>query len=104
MTEDQTDTPERKCLQAIATRHLIQADYNGAELRLAPHLLFMRHGEPYIGAFNPGKAWRSDDERRLGYFKLAGLHNLMVIDQPFEPLETADTAPPRAEDQLVFAI
>ena len=98
------DSPERTCLEAIATRKLIRADYNGAELRLAPHLLFMRHGEPFIGAFNPGKAWRSEEERRLGYFKLAGLHNLALTDEGFEPLDGADTSPPREDNELLFAI
>ncbi|WP_088308093.1 hypothetical protein [Novosphingobium sp. B 225] len=98
------DSPERTCLEAIATRKLIRADYNGAELKLAPHLLFDRHGDLYLGAFNPAKARRSDAEPALGYFKLAGLHNLALTDDAFEPLEGVDLTVPRESDTLVFAV
>lgn len=103
-SEPLADTAERKCLEAIARRMLIRADYNGTELRLAPHQLFDRHGELYIGAFNPAKAWRSEEERRLGYFKLKGLRALELTDEPFEPLEQADSTLPRDEDRLIFAV
>mgnify|MGYP000390801960 CR=1 FL=1 len=98
------DSPQRTCLEAIATRKLIRADYNGAELRLAPHLLFQRHGELFIGAFNPAKNRRSDAEPALGYFKLAGLHNLALTDESFEPLDGVDLNVPREGDELVFAV
>lgn len=103
-SEPLPETAERKCLEAIARRLLLRADYNGTELRLAPHQLFDRHGELYIGAFNPAKAWRSEEERRLGYFKLKGLRALELTEEGFEPLEQADPALPRAEDRLLFAI
>lgn len=98
------DTDERKFLEAIARRILIRADYNGARLVLAPHQLFERHDELYVGALNTGKAWRSDDERRLGYFKLKGLGNVELTEDAFEPLELEDSSLPRPEDRLLFAV
>lgn len=95
---------ERKFLEAIARRVLIRADYNSTQLVLAPHQLFERHDELYIGALNTGKAWRSDDERRLGYFKLKGLSNVALTEDAFEPLELDDPALPRETDRLLFAI
>ncbi|PKB14672.1 hypothetical protein B0I00_2270 [Novosphingobium kunmingense] len=99
-----TETDERKFLEAIARRILIRASYNGTELVLAPHHLFERHDELYVGALNTGKAWRSDDERRLGYFKLKGLTEVALTDDSFEPLELEDSSLPRPEDRLLFAV
>ncbi len=98
------DTDERKFLEAIARRVLIRAEYNGAQLVLAPHQLFERHDELYVGALNTGKAWRSDDERRLGYFKLKGLRTVGLTEDPFEPLALEDADLPRPEDRLLFAV
>lgn len=106
MQQEQTisESSERKCLEAIARRLLIRADYNGMQYTLAPHQLLERHGELYLGAFNPGKAWRSEEERRLGYFKLKGLTNLELTEEPFEPLEGAAAILPREDDKLVFSV
>ncbi|WP_296677103.1 hypothetical protein [Novosphingobium sp.] len=98
------DTDERKFLEAIARRVLIRADYNGAQMLLAPHQLFERHDELYVGALNMGKAWRSDDERRLGFFKLKGLGNVSLTEDGFEPLDLEAAALPRPEDRLLFAV
>lgn len=102
--DNHSNTDERKFLEAIARRVLIRAEYNGTELRLAPHQLFERHDELYVGALNTGKAWRSEEERRLGYFKLKGLTKVALDDDSFEPLELEDSALPRPEDRLLFAV
>lgn len=103
-TQNPAETDERKFLEAIARRILIRADYNGTQLVLAPHQLFERHDELYVGALNTGKAWRSEDERRLGYFKLKGLSNVAITDAAFEPLALDDSGLPRPEDRLLFAV
>lgn len=101
----QDDAPtERLLLEAIARRLLVTASYNGATMQLAPHRLFSRHGELYVSAFNPNKNWRSDEERRLGHFKLAGLGEVTLCDDGFEPLPDLDPALPREDDELVFAV
>lgn len=100
----QTEPPERKVIEAIARRLLLRADYNGAEVLLAPHQLFERHGDLYLSALNTGKTWCSDDERRLGVFKLAGLGGVAVVETPFEPLDGVGEALPRDSDTLVFAV
>lgn len=102
--QDLPDTDERKCLEAIARRLLIRAQYNGTQILLAPHQLFKRHDELFIGALNTGKAWRSEDERRLGYFKLKGLSGLELTEDAFEPLPDAGTALPRETDTLLFSV
>lgn len=93
----------RAIIEAIATRRLIRASYNDADLLLAPHHLFERHGELFVGAYNPAKARRSDEAPKLGYFMLKGLSGIGVTDESFEPLDDA-SALPRETDTLVFAI
>lgn len=97
-------TAEKTVIEAIATQRLISARYNGAEMALAPHLLFARHGDLFISALNPAKNWRSDEEPRLGHFKLAGLSEITLRDEEFTPLPSFDGSAPRDDDQSLFAV
>jgi hypothetical protein len=90
--------------EAISRKRLVEALYNGATIRLAPHLLFERRGDLFVSALNLGKTWRSDEEPRLGQFKLAGLGNAALLDDEFEPLEGFKPATPRGDDVLVLAV
>ena len=82
---------------------LLTAHYNGLALTLAPHVLFARRGDLFVSALNLAKTWRSADERRLGYFKLAGLADVEVTGEPFEPLPNS-AALPRTDDELLLAV
>lgn len=97
-------TTERKLIEAIALKRLVVAQYNGAEMLLAPHRLFSRHDELFVSAFNPRKNWRSDEDRRLGHFKLDGLSGVALTEEAFEPLPNFDGSLPRETDQEVFAV
>lgn len=100
--------PERdvqlRLMEAIARKRLVHAQYNGALIRLAPHLLFERRGDLFVSALNMDKDWRKGEEPRLGQFKLAGLHAPKLGDERFDPLPGFDQAPPRAEDVVLFSI
>lgn len=96
--------PRLALMEAITRRIVVEARYNGAVIRLAPHFLFERHGELFVSALNLSKAWRSDDERRLGQFKLAGLAETRVMEDAFEPLPSFSPEPPRADDTLILSI
>lgn len=91
-------------LEAISRRMLVEAQYNGATIRLAPHLMFERHGDLFVAALNLGKTWRSDEEPRLGQFKLAGLNGARLIEEEFEPLPGYEAKQPRETDTLVLSI
>ncbi len=90
-------------MEAIARRRLVEARYNGAVMELAPHLIYERHGELFVSALNTLKPWRSEEERRLGQFKLAGLSDTKVLETAFEPLPDFDGVPPRPDDVVVLA-
>lgn len=101
--EDTLDSARLKIIEGTARRLLLTARYNGQVLSLAPHALFARHGDLFLRALNLSKNWRSDEDRRLGDFKVAGLGAVQVTEQPFEVLASADPLLSRPEDQLLFA-
>lgn len=96
--------PRLKLLEAIAHKKIVAASYNGATIRLAPHLLFQRHGDLFLSALNLSKNWRSEAEKQLGQFKLAGLATLELIDENFTPLSSYEAQPPRPDDVLVLGV
>lgn len=91
-------------MEAVARRRKVTATYNGEQIELAPHQLFERHGDLFVSALNLSKNWRSEDERRLGQFKLAGLSGAAVMDEEFEPLPSYQPGEPREGDTIVLAI
>ena len=93
-----------KLMEAVARKRAVAARYNGAMIKLAPHLIFERHGDLFTSALNMSKDWRADDERRLGQFKLAGLSATELLDETFDPLPSYDGAPPRSDDVLILTI
>lgn len=93
-----------KLIEAIARQQIVVTWYNGKQVRLAPHLLFERHGDLFIAALNLSKAWRDEEERRLGQFKLAGRGAAELVDETFDPLPSFQPEAPRADDRLLMAI
>ena len=92
-------------MEAIARSVLLTARYNGQGLTLAPHALFARRGDLFVSALNLTKNWRSPEERRLGYFKLAGLADVELTQEPFEALPNfAADALGQANDEMLLAV
>lgn len=93
-----------KMMEAIARRRIVTTRYNGAVMTLAPHQLFERHGALFVSALNLDKNWRSDEEKRLGQFKLDGLGETEVKDEEFAPLPSFQPAAPSDKDTLLLAV
>ncbi|MBB4640377.1 hypothetical protein [Rhizorhapis suberifaciens] len=91
-------------IEAIARKQTVAARYNGDLIKLAPHLLFERHGDLFVSALNMSKNWRTDVEPRLGQFKLAGLVATELLDETFEPLPSYEAAAPRSDDTLILTV
>lgn len=96
--------PRMIVMEAIARRKLLAANYNGLRIDLAPHLLFERHGDLFVSALNLAKNWRSDEDPRLGQFKLAGLGAPEVLDAPFDPLPGYAPDAPRETDTVLLSV
>lgn len=91
-------------MEAIARKRVVTAQYNGQQMKLAPHQMFERRGDLFVSALNLDKNWRSDDERRLGHFKLDGLVAPAIIDSEFDPLPSFEPAAPQSDDTLLLAV
>ena len=96
--------PRLVLFEAIARKRAVTAQYNGVQMRLAPHILFERRGDLFISALNLTKNWRSDDEKHLGHFKLDGLGETTLTEDGFDPLPSFEPAAPQPDDTLVLAI
>ena len=93
-----------KLMEAIARQKTIEALYNGKLIKLAPHLLFERRGDLFVSALNMSKSWRTEEERRLGQFKLAGLGAPDLLEESFDPLPSYEPTAPHSDDTLLLAI
>src|SRR3546814_11970562 len=87
-----------KLMEAIARRRMISASYNGNRMTLAPHLMFDRRGDLFVSALNLGKNWRSEEERRLGPFKLDGPGAAELLADGLEPLPSVEAAVLHADE------
>jgi hypothetical protein len=85
----------RIVLEAIARRRCLQAVYNRAPVRLAPHILYTRHDELFIDAITLERDGRKPREPKLGTFKLDGLHAPAVGTRAFQVVPEFDPADPR---------
>ena len=103
MSESSND-PRMVLFEAIARKRAVTAEYNGVRMRLAPHVLFERRGDLFLSALNLTKNWRSDDDKRLGHFKLDGLGETALTDEGFDPLPSFEAAAPQPDDTLVLAV
>lgn len=96
--------PRLKLMEAIARKRTIEARYNGDLVKLAPHVLFERHGDLFVFALNMTRNWRTDAERRLGQFKVAGLTAVELLEEAFDPLPSRTAVTPRSDDTLILAV
>jgi len=77
--------PSTLVLEAIARTRCIEATYNRMAVKLAPHILYTRHGELFLDAVTVEREGRPPKETKLGTFKLAGLDIREIDEKPFSP-------------------
>lgn len=81
---DSAPTPPVAILCAAIARHIcVATTYNKRSVILAPHLVFTRHGEPYLRAVTVEQDGRKPREEKLGTFKLAGLGAVSITNRSF---------------------
>lgn len=91
-------------LEAIALRKCIEATYNRTKVKLAPHILYMRHDELFIDAVTVERNGQPPREVKLGTFKLAGLTELGLAGRPFKPEPVFDPNDRKYEGATLFAV
>ena len=94
----------RILLEAIALRTCIEATYNRMKMRLAPHILYTRHDELFIDAVTLQRDGRPPREVKLGTFKLAGLREVALAGQPFQPAPVFDPRESKYAGVTLFAV
>lgn len=94
----------RKMFEAIALRKCVDATYNRTTVKLAPHILYTRHGELYVDAVTVERDGKPPREVKLGTFKLAGLKELHVDERPFHPETVFDPGDSKYDGVTVFAV
>lgn len=96
--------PSRLVLEAIALRKCIEATYNRMAVKLAPHILYTRHGELFVDAVTVEREGRPPRETRLGTFKLAGLQIREIVSRSFQAEAILDPADPKYAGVTLFAV
>jgi hypothetical protein len=94
----------RLVLEAIATRKCLEGVYNRQAVKLAPHILYTRHDELYVDAVTVERDGQRPRELKIGSFKVTGIHDVRVGEQPFEPEAIFDPAAERYEGVTLFAV
>lgn len=94
----------RLVLEAIALRRCMEATYNRARIKLAPHILYTRHGELFVDAVTVEREGRAARETKLGTFKLTGLDILQVVPRPFNPDSIFDARSPKYEGVTLLSV
>ena len=95
--------PSKLVLEAIALRKCIEATYNRCSMKLAPHILYTRHGELFVDAVTLELEGRPR-EPKLGTFKLAGLQIREVINRTFNAVSLFNPADPKYAGVTLFAV
>ncbi|MDB5738600.1 MAG: hypothetical protein JWO65_2268 [Sphingomonas bacterium] len=103
-TEAVVEAPDDLVRTAIARRRCIVAVYNRTQVKLAPHALYTKHGEPFVDAVTVERDGAKPKEIKLGAFKLSGLTGVGLTTRLFSPRPDFDQSAPRYEEQLLCAI
>lgn len=91
-------------LEAIALRKCIEASYNRGIVKLAPYILYTRHGELFIDAVTIEREGKPPRETKIGTFKLAGLQMRGILDRSFDVDAAFDPANDKYEGVTLFAV
>jgi hypothetical protein len=94
----------RLYFEAIALRKRIRATYNRMTVTLAPHILFTRHDELFVDAVTIERDGQKPREIKMGTFKLAGLKDVSLLDQTFQPERLFDPNDEKYAGVTLFAV
>ncbi len=101
---DIADNPRAIVEQAISNRRCVRAVYNRDTIDLAPHALYLKHGEPYVDGIVQRRNDAPPKELKLGAFKLTGLGALAPTIRRFEPSPLFKRDADRYGEELVVAV
>ena len=94
----------RHIFEAIALKKCIEATYNRMALKLAPHILYTRHGDLFIDAVTVERDGKPPKEIKLGTFKLSGLTVGGIVARAFTPDASFNPADPKYDGVTLFVV
>jgi hypothetical protein len=91
-------------LAAITQQRCVTATWNRDRVVLAPHVLYMRHGEPFLDAVTVARNNMLPREAKFGTFKVTGLGDLKLSVRPFTPSSLFEPDAERYADAKLIAV
>ena len=91
-------------LEAIVKRQAVAATYNRADLTLAPHILYTRHGDLHVDAVTIDRDGRPPREEKVGTFKLAGLSAVRLTPRRFAVSTLFEAGAERYAGETLMAV
>lgn len=91
-------------LEAIARRKCVVARYNRGAVRLAPHILYTRNDSLFVDAVTIERDGQPPREIKIGAFKVDGLTELALGDQPFEKAPIFDPTDEKYAGAALFSV
>ncbi len=102
---DSSPAPHNHLLfEAIALKRTVAATYNKLRVRLAPYILYTKHGEIYVDAVTVEREGVPPRETKIGSFKVAGLKELANDGQPFQPDSLFDPSGEKYAGVTLFSV
>ena len=91
-------------LEAIVKLQAIAGTYNRADVTLAPHILYTRHGELHVDALTLERDGRPPKEPKIGTFKLTGLGAVRLTPRKFTASALFDARDAKYVDVALLAV
>src|SRR3546814_9278353 len=90
--------PTKILLEAIARKNCVEAVYNRSAVKLAPHILYTRHGEIYLDAVTMAREGKPPREVKIGSFKVTGLSEVALAPDGFRTQTVFEPEAARSEE------
>jgi hypothetical protein len=91
-------------LEAIARLECVEAIYNRQTVKLAPHILYTRHGDLFVDGVTVEREGQPPREIKLGTYKLAGLKIQGLAGRAFRPEPLFDPSDEKYAGVTLFAV
>ena len=91
-------------LEAIVKQLAVAATYNGAEIVLAPHVLYTKHAQLYVDGVVLERDGKPPKEAKVGAYKLAGLSPLRITARRFTPSPLFDARAEKYAGETLMAV
>lgn len=102
--EASTDASAELIRRAIGRKTCVIAVYNRANVELAPHILYTKHGELYVDGIVIHREGKPPREEKVRSFKLAGLTAMAPSDRTFAVDALFEPADPKYADNIVSMV